>query len=74
MPRLRPQSRRLFEALGVTPATIISWRADHFRKAMTRTKRPLAETKRFVNDVAAWSGTVHSELTRILPFLEGGDA
>jgi len=73
MPRLRLKSRRLFEMLGETPATIMSWRHEHFRQAMTRTKKPLAEAKRFVNDVAAWSGTIHSELTRILPFLGGGN-
>jgi hypothetical protein len=74
MPRLRLKSRRLFEALGEAPVTVISWRAEHFREAMARTKRPLAEAKRLVNDVAAWSGTIHSELTRILPFLGGGNA
>jgi hypothetical protein len=76
MPRLRLKSRRLFEMLGEAPPTIMSWRHDHFREAMIRTKKPLAEAKRFVNDVAAWAGTVHSELVRILPFLGGdnGDA
>lgn len=72
MPRLRLKSRRLFEMLGEAPPTIMSWRHDHFREAMARTKKPLAEAKRFVNDVAAWSGAVHGELVRILPFL-GGD-
>lgn len=72
MPRLRLKSRRLFEMLGEAPPTIMSWRHEHFREAMARTRKPLAEAKRFVNDVAAWSGTIHSELTRILPFL-GGD-
>ena len=71
MPRLRLKSRRLMEALGVSPATAINWRRDHFAEAMTRTKKPLAEAKRFVNDVAAWSGTMHGELVRILPFLGG---
>lgn len=72
MPRLRLKSRRLFEMLGEAPPVIMSWRHDHFREAMARTRLPLAHAKRFVNDVAAWSGTIHSEITRILPFL-GGD-
>lgn len=72
MPRLRLKSRRLMEALGVSPATVVNWRREHFKEAMTRTKKPLAEAKRFVNDVAAWSGTMHGELVRILPFLGGG--
>lgn len=71
MPRLRLKSRRMLETLGVSPATAINWRRDHFAEAMTRTKKPLAEAKRFVNDVAAWSGTMHGELVRILPFLGG---
>lgn len=74
VPRLRLKSRRLYETLGEAPATIIAWRHEHFREAMARTKRPLAEAKRFVNDVAAWAGTIHSELARILPFLGGGNA
>jgi len=71
MPRLRLKSRRMLETLGVSPATAINWRRDHFAEAMTRTKKPLAEAKRFVNDIAAWSGTMHGELVRILPFLGG---
>lgn len=73
MPRLRLKSRRIYETLGEAPATIVSWRSEHFREAMARTKKPLAEAKRFVNDVAAWGGTIHSELTRILPFLGGNN-
>lgn len=72
IPRLRLKSRRLFEMLGVAPAEIISWRRDHFREAMAKTRQSLAHSKRFVNDVAAWSGDIHSELVRILPFLGGG--
>lgn len=72
IPRLRLKSRRLLETLGASPATVISWRRDHFAEAMARTKKPLAEAKRFVNDVAAWSGTMHGELVRIMPFLGGG--
>ena len=30
--------------------------------------------KRFVNDVAAWAGTTHAELTKVLPFLGGNHA
>lgn len=71
MPRLRLKSRRLFEMLGESPPVIMSWRHDHFQEAMARTKQSLAHSKRFVNDVAAWSGTIHSELVRILPFLGG---
>jgi len=37
-----------------------------------RTRLPLSYAKRFVNDVADWSGKIHSELVRILPFLGGG--
>lgn len=73
MPRLRLKSRRIYETLGEAPATIVTWRNEHFREAMARTKKPLAQAKRFVNDVAAWAGTIHSELTRILPFLGGGN-
>ena len=71
MPRLRPKSRRMLETLGASPATVIAWRRDHFAEAMKRTKRPLAESKRFVNDVAAWTGDIHAELSRIMPFLGG---
>jgi hypothetical protein len=71
MPRLRPQSRRLLEMLGEAPPVIMSWRHDHFREAMMRTRLPLSYAKRFVNDVADWSGKIHNELTRILPFLGG---
>jgi hypothetical protein len=74
LPRLRLKSRRIYETLGEAPATIISWRHEHFREAMARTKKPLADAKRFVNDVAAWAGTIHSELVRILPFLGGNNA
>ena len=73
MPRLRLKSRRIYETLGEAPATIVSWRSEHFREAMARTRKPLAEAKRFVNDVAAWGGTIHAELTRILPFLGGSN-
>ncbi|MCX7321287.1 MAG: hypothetical protein NT113_18000 [Hyphomicrobiales bacterium] len=72
LPRLRPQSRRLLEMLGESPPVIMSWRHDHFREAMVRTRLPLSFAKRFVNDVADWSGRIHKELTRILPFLGGG--
>lgn len=72
LPRLRPQSRRLLEMLGESPPAIMSWRHDHFREAMIRTRLPLSYAKRFVNDVADWSGKIHNELTRILPFLGGG--
>lgn len=71
LPRLRPQSRRLLEMLGESPPMIMSWRHDHFREAMARTRLPLSFAKRFVNDVADWSGKIHKELTRILPFLGG---
>ena len=71
LPRLRPQSRRLLEMLGESPPVIMSWRHDHFREAMMRTRLPLSYAKRFVNDVADWSGKIHNELTRILPFLGG---
>jgi hypothetical protein len=73
MPRLRLKSRRIMEPLGAAPATVVAWRRDHFAEAMKRTKKPLGEAKRFVNDVAAWSGTMHSELVRILPFLGGNN-
>ncbi len=72
MPRLRLKSRRLLEMLGAAPPEIISWRHDHFREAMAKTRQSLAHSKRFVNDVAAWSGEIHKELTRVLPFLGGG--
>ncbi len=72
LPRLRPQSRRLLEMLGESPPVVMSWRHDHFREAMVRTRLPLSFAKRFVNDVADWSGRIHKELTRILPFLGGG--
>ena len=71
MPRLRLKSRRLLEALGASPSTVIAWRHEHFKEAMARTKKPLAEAKRFVNDVAAWSGMVHGEFMRVMPFLGG---
>lgn len=71
LPRLRPQSRRLLEMLGESPPVVMSWRHDHFREAMVRTRLPLSFAKRFVNDVADWSGKIHKELTRILPFLGG---
>lgn len=71
LPRLRPQSRRLLEMLGESPPVVMSWRYDHFREAMVRTRLPLSFAKRFVNDVADWSGKIHKELTRILPFLGG---
>jgi hypothetical protein len=69
MPRLPLKSRRLFEMLGEAPPTIMSWRHEHFREAMARTGKKLGPAKRFVNDVAAWSNSIHSELTSILPFL-----
>lgn len=72
MPRLRLKSRRLLETLGASPRAVIAWRHEHFKEAMARTKKPLAEAKRFVNDVAAWSGTMHGELVRVMPFLGGG--
>jgi len=71
MPRLRSQSRRLFETLGESPPVIMSWQHDHFREAMARTKQSLPYAKRFVNDVAAWSKEIHSQLTHLLPFLGG---
>ena len=57
--------------LGESPPAIMSWRHDHFQEAMIRTRLPLSYAKRFVNDVADWSGKIHNELTRILPFLRG---
>ena len=71
VPRLPLKSRRMFEMLGEAPPTIMSWRREHFREAMNRTKKKLAPAKLFVNDVAAWSGEIHGELMRILPFLGG---
>lgn len=69
MPRLPWRSRRLFDSLGENPATIMSWRKDHFREARVRTKESLAYAKCFVTDVAVWTGEIRKELLRILPFL-----
>ena len=71
LPRLRNQSRRLFETLGLMPADIVSWHRDHYAVAMRRTGLPLLFAKRFVKDIAAWSHDVHHQFSRIIPALGG---
>jgi hypothetical protein len=74
MPKLRFKSRRVYDKLGLSPATIISWHRDYYAEAIARTGKPLLEAKRFVKDVAAWSEVTRVELARVLPFLEISDA
>lgn len=74
MPRLPLKSRRMYEKLGVPPATVISWHHNHYAEAMHRTGKKLLEAKRFVRHVASWAETVRAELQTVLPFLGGSDA
>lgn len=74
MPRLRLKSCRIYEQLGCTPDEIVSWHHDHYREAVERTGKSLLEAKRFVKDIASWSGDIRTELVRIMPFLKGADA
>lgn len=69
IPRLNPRTMVLYERLPVLPSTIVSWHADNYREALLRTGKPRDEAKRFVRDVAAWTGTIQDELVRVLPFL-----
>ncbi|RDE07801.1 hypothetical protein [Pelagibacterium lacus] len=69
IPRLNPRTMVLYERLPVLPSTIVSWHADNYKEALLRTGKPRDEAKRFVRDIAAWTGTIQEELSRVLPFL-----
>jgi hypothetical protein len=74
MPLLPQKSRRLYEKLGVLPATVISWHRNYYAEAMQRTGLKLLKAKRFVRHVASWAETVRAELQTVLPFLGGPNA
>lgn len=69
LPRLNPRTMILYERLPVLPSTVVGWHADNYAEALRQTGKPRDEAKRFVRDVAAWTGTIQEELTRVLPFL-----
>lgn len=71
LPRLNPRTMILYERLPVLPSTIVGWHADNYAEALMRTGKPRDEAKRFVRDIAAWTGTVQEELLGVFPFLSG---
>ncbi|MET3927507.1 hypothetical protein [Devosia sp. 2618] len=71
LPRLNPRTMVLYERLPVLPSTVVGWHADNYAEALRQTGKPRDEAKRFVRDVAAWTGTIQEELTRVMPFLAG---
>lgn len=70
IPRLNPRTMLTFERLPVLPSTIVEWHSDNYAEALRRTGKPRDEAKRFVRDLAAWTGTIQEELVRVLPFLD----
>lgn len=74
IPRLNPRTMVLYERLPVLPSTVVGWHADNYAEALRRTGKPRDEAKRFVRDIAAWTGTIQEELIRTLPFLAGNGA
>lgn len=71
IPRLNPRTMVLYERLPVLPSTVVSWHADNYAEALSRTGKPRDLAKRFVRDVAAWTGIIQDDLVRVMPFLDG---
>jgi len=70
IPRLNPRTMLIFERLPVLPSTVVGWHAENYAEALRQTGKPRDEAKRFVRDLAAWTGTIQEELVRVLPFLD----
>lgn len=70
LPRLNPRTMLIFERLPVLPSTVVGWHSDNYAEALRQTGKPRDEAKRFVRDLAAWTGIIQEELVRVLPFLD----
>jgi len=71
IPRLHTKSMVLYERMPYLPSEIVSWHRDNYSEALAKTGKPRDEAKRFIRDIATWTGTIQDELLRVMPFLHG---